>query len=150
MQNGRLAGAFKSKLLRVTLLLVLGGIIIEASIPHLGCKSYMPTLARQVADLRMLRDAQKRHFAVRSTYAEALNQLTTPVSFLMVNENVYSKLNYYEWYIRGSKLVLVAPGRDGVFQIGSSTPEELYPALEYDPTNGTSSPGDLIRYLHLD
>jgi hypothetical protein len=90
----------------------------------------------------------RRYTVDHGVMPATLDDLTTPSSYI---SQLYLPFpgsdprDYPLKYVtRDGEWRLLGRGTDGVFQITSQTPFHEYPALTYDPHNGTLSPGDIV------
>ena len=105
------------------------------------------SMSRKYAEIRSVRVALESYYVDHGLYPKAMEELRYPVPY----HGRPSSLNAFGFEIRyfttptQDSWMLTAPGPDGILSIDSLASEETLKAQTYDPTNGLSSGGDLVR-----
>ena len=140
------------------------GILCAIAVPNFLMAQTRSKTSRTKAELRSLATASEAYFVDNNTYPDSISQLTSPIAYINPGlhdpfsteqkesyfywagpENTYPK-SYFIVAGRGSDKELGTKGDTSVLK--KYTPEKGIVEsgiIEYDPTNGLVSYGDIIR-----
>ncbi len=121
--------------------LTCGGIFAQSPASSLTDEEIAEKVSQAKVDLRNVHTALECHFVDYDEYPLRLESLTTPIAYLTtVPEDPFAEGRIVQWGFSqpDEDLLLWTVGPDGVDDRGS---------VNYDPTNGTVSSGDIVRVV---
>ena len=137
--------------------------LICISIPGYMAAQHRSIISRSKADLQVIEVALESYYVDHQSYPGSINELTTPVAYLnkKLTDPFSSNREEPYFYYAGPDITskktyffLAGRGPDGKLGINGDTsqykyyvPDKNYTAagiIVYDPTNGTTSDGDII------